>query len=280
MIIYMTKIKKHNFKISHITNKGVGLVNEDQVIVGNNLFGVFDGATSLNKYVNNEGKTGGYLASLITKKIFEKNNKPLVDLTLEANVAIKEEMIVRGVDTKDKNNLWSTTAAAVKIGSNIFEWLRTSDSLIIVVYLNKSYRLIGKFEDHDLNTMIEWKKLAQKKTKNIFNKLLNVTQENRKNANIDYGVINGEKEIINFIQSGQESLDNVSDIILFTDGLFIPKENPEDKNDWDKFVDLYNRGGLKKIKEFVRTLEEGDIECWKYPRFKQHDDISAVAINF
>ena len=34
-------------KIEHILEKGSGRVNEDRMVMGKNLFGVFDGATSL-----------------------------------------------------------------------------------------------------------------------------------------------------------------------------------------------------------------------------------------
>jgi len=37
-------------------------------------------------------------------------------------------------------------------------------------------------------------------------------------------------------------------------------------------------GGLQAVRNHVRRLQQEDPTCRKYPRFKQHDDIAAVAI--
>ena len=72
----METIKDSNLEkikqVSQIQEKGSGIINEDSILVKDDIFGVFDGASSLNKYIDENGKTGGYLASSIVKEIFEK----------------------------------------------------------------------------------------------------------------------------------------------------------------------------------------------------------------
>ena len=45
-------------KIETILEKGSARLNEDTLVAQGNMFGVFDGATSLNKTVFENGKTG------------------------------------------------------------------------------------------------------------------------------------------------------------------------------------------------------------------------------
>ena len=109
--------------------------------------------------------------------------------------------------------------------------------------------------------------------------LNDVIVENRRRMNIDYGALNGEPGFVRFVETGTCELENIAHIVLATDGLFVPTENPEDEG-WDQFAALYLAGGLKRIQDFVREREESDPKCWRYPRFKVHDDIGAIAISF
>lgn len=102
----------------------------------------------------------------------------------------------------------------------------------------------------------------------------------RLQMNISYGVLNGEPEAVNFLHHGRYQLTGITDILLFTDGLFLPKEDPLAGNDWQGLVDLYRHGGLQAVRDHVRLLQRDDPDCRCYPRFKRHDDIAAVAIQF
>ncbi len=51
--------------IQKIYNKGSVKLNEDELLIKEDLFVVFDGATSLVKFINKKGETGGKLASKI-----------------------------------------------------------------------------------------------------------------------------------------------------------------------------------------------------------------------
>lgn len=264
-------------KISYILEKGTGKLNEDAVSVNGSVFGVFDGATSLDKKIFENGLTGGFLASNTAKDIFLNKKGSLKELAELANNAIQNKMTENLVDTSDKSNLWSTSAAAVKIDKNTLNWIQIGDSLVLIVYKDGSYKIPVKDFDHDFETLTMWKNISSKTDKSIMEELEKQIIKVRKRMNIDYGVLNGEKEFFSFLKSGTEDLENIESILLFTDGLFIPSETPGENN-FDKMVELFNEGGLENIRDYVRNIEKKDPCCRKYPRFKTHDDIGAVCL--
>ena len=99
-------------------------------------------------------------------------------------------------------------------------------------------------------------------------------------VNITHGTLTGEPEALNFLKTGRESLEKIKHILLFTDGILLPKEDPKSPDDFATFTHLFLKGGLKELKNYVRKIEKSDPYCWKYPRYKQYDDITAVAITF
>jgi hypothetical protein len=212
--------------------------------------------------------------------VFEKDDKSLLELVTEANSDLKKEMVLHGVDIGDKSRLWSTTAAVVKLNKDYFDWIQIGDSLILNIYKDNSYKLVVSNYDHDVEMLSQWKELADKRTENIWSRLSGQIKELRATMNVKYGVINGEEKMADFLNRGKTSLKNVSHIIIFTDGLIIPKEDPNKKDDFNKFTRLFLEGGLEKVRKYVHNLEKDDPKCWKYPRYKQYDDMAAISISF
>lgn len=267
-------------KTEYIHEQGAGHINEDALSLNGNMFAVFDGATSLNKKTFGDGKTGGFYASRLARQVFKHNNDSLHKLAEKANAAILDKMLEKGVNVSDKTALWSTSAAVVRINKNTIEWIQTGDSLLMLIYNDGSYKIPIKRYDHDTETLLMWKSMANQTDKRIFDALKDQIKHVRSEMNVTYGVLNGENSYSDFINSGSESLEGVAHILLFTDGLFIPSEDPANSGNFDTFVDLFHKGGLPAIRNHVRDLEASDPGCRTYPRFKPHDDIAAVSISF
>lgn len=265
--------------INCLSDQGNGKINEDAILWRDNLFGVFDGATSLNSYIDEQGHTGGYLASNIARDCFSSNDAPLYDLALYANQEIQERMLQAGIETTNKKNRWSTTAGVIRIVGDEIEWLQVADTYILAIRTDGSSEQINPVLDHDLGVMHKWKKLAENKEANIFNKLLPDIIELRERMNIDYGVINGEENLIPHIKTGTTSLQGIKHLLIFSDGMGIPKEEPSAELNFEKTAELFFEGGLLSIRNYVRELEKSDPLCWKYPRYKMHDDIGAISIS-
>ncbi|MFA4819460.1 MAG: protein phosphatase 2C domain-containing protein [Candidatus Aenigmatarchaeota archaeon] len=257
-----------------------GSSKEDTYLIGQNIFGVFDGANSINKFFDENGKSGGLMAASIVRDEFAANKGTLKEMAIKANNILRKKMISNNIDVSDKASLWCTTAAAVRIKNKTFEWLHVADSLILVIYMDDSFKLLAHDYDHDRGAMIVWKKLAQEKRKNIHDIIWKKTPHTRFKSNEAYGMINGEEKFSKFILTGEENLENVKHILIFTDGLILPKEDPEKEDNFNAFVRLFLKGGLKNVMQYVRDLEKDDPECWKYPRYKQYDDITAISISF
>ena len=265
-------------KIDHIFD--IGSSNEDSYLIKDDLFAVFDGFNSLDGFKDKNGMTGGLIAATIAKDVFSSNQGSLKGLAIEANCKIRERVLDSKIDTKNGNSLWGTIFAAVRVKDDSFEWAQLADSLILIIFKDNSYKLLVEDFDHDGEVFTIWKQLAEQKKEKIRELMAEPMAKLRAKRNETYGVLDGEKEAENFLKTGREKLKNISHILLFTDGLMIPKEDPMGKDDWKLFVDLFLQGGLDNIKNFVRNLQKDDPKCWKYPRCKQHDDISAISLTF
>ncbi len=265
-------------KIDHILEKGSGRLNEDTLVIEDNLFGVFDGATSLEKTLFDQDRTGGWFASNIASDVFAKNGHSLRQLALHANNAIREKMITCNVDFNRRECLWSTSAAVARINENTLEWVQTGDAHILLINDDGNFNILADREDHDFQTLTLWKHLEKGPAVTISDTLIEQIIKTRTRMNRSYGVLNGEKEAENFIQCGVESLDSVKKILIFTDGLQIPSKTPGEKKHFDDLVHDYCCLGLYGLKKRIRAIEKTDPLCHTYPRFKCHDDIAAIAV--
>jgi len=264
--------------VDTLLEQGSGSINEDILLQAGNLYGVFDGATSLEKSRDALGKTGGLLAAETAAKIFSRNGGTLYRLAERANSGIRELMEAKGVDLSRRQHLWSTSGVVVRIDSEGIEWIQIGDSQALLLYADGSYRLLADPIDHDQETLLLWKELGPNVTGTIQESLADQILKVRKGMNIHYGVLNGEPQARDFFRHGRVPLTGVTDIILYTDGFFLPRSNPDLPEDLETFVRLYRQGGLKLIHRQVRELQKEDPRCLTYPRFKTHDDIAAIAL--
>ncbi len=272
---------KISFSFDSITSQGSGIMNEDSFVANQKtgVFAVFDGATSLNPFISKDGKTGAFLASNIARKIFDADKKDLLALTFDANSEIRRAMLREGIDISDKLNLWATSVAAIKINEDSFDWLCVSDSIILVAYRDGTHELLVENYGHDQKNLTLMKALVEKGVESPITAMNDRLIQARQGLNVTYGVVAGEEKI-GFLHRGKKSLENVEQILIFSDGMLIPKEDPGAREDFDLVLKEYNRGGLKGWLRCVRDMEDRDPEIKKYVRFKPHDDATAIAISF
>ena len=272
---------------------------KDTLLAKDNIFGVFDGATSLDKRTFGNGRTGGRLAAETAMSVFGGNHFPLHELADRANDEIMNQMIQYGVDVSRKENLWCTSAAVVRIGQDSLEWVQAGDAMILVIYNDGSYDVLVDRENHDYPTMCLWRELtlnrpgAEKRTRSRADltqtreqtaqareKLKDQIRRVRSQMNVTYGVLSGEKAAHAFVNHGTRSLADVRHILLFTDGLTIPCAIPNQKTDYAALVKKFLCQGLNGLKKSIRQTEETDPFCLAFPRFKCHDDIASISISF
>lgn len=269
-------------KIDSVIEKGSSPINEDFLLIKNNLFGVFDGMSSLVKYQGHKGETGGFLAAKIAKSIFSKNqNKPIADIARDINKKLREEMKKEEINFNNPVESWSTTAAVVRMSKDFLEYFQIGDSPLIVIYKDKKIDVFGN-EDWDKESLVLCQKLASAGVINIREDKRMVKQlvKVRRKLNIDYGSLNGQDACFKFAKTGSIPLANINSILLLTDGLFIPEKDPTKDRNFNKIVELVFSSGLSGLKKYVRDLEESDPYWKNYPRFKKHDDLAGISISF
>lgn len=257
--------------------------NEDTILVERALkrFGVFDGVSSLTSYMDEHGKTGGFIASHTAAEIFRQNTNPgLKTLFKEANHAIEALYETAGIDTSDAIHRFGTTVAAVQIWDDTVEMLQCADSVVITIDKQGRAHVPLDYHDQDLPAMLEWQRLIRSGVPldDVAARIRPMTIDTRRQVNVTFGTLNGDPRAENFALHTVLPRRNIAHILLLTDGMYIPKENPAAAENWQQYADIYLHGGLDELFATVRSMEASDPDCIRYPRYKLHDDASGVAI--
>jgi serine/threonine protein phosphatase PrpC len=262
-------------KVEQILEQGSGAQNEDYLIMDHNIFGVFDGATSLTDDCFEGGKSGGCMASSIAGQVFLRNHHSLVRLGTEANDSIRTHMVQCRMDLSQRCGLWSTSAAVVRLRNGGIEWFKTGDSQIVFVDRDGGYKIAARREDHDYPTLNMIRQQGR-----FHPEVQKLVETVRQGMNRSYGVLNGEPEAEDFFRTGVEPCRNIKTVLLFTDGLDVPCPTPTKYKNFSSLVNMACKLGLEGLRDHVREQEAADPNMALYPRFKKHDDIAAIAIHF
>ena len=277
--------------IETYTVKGDGVVNEDVLITRPeySIYGVADGVTSLSSFQNESGLTGGYLAAHLVKQQFEQENKPsLFDSVKAANDQLRSQMEHCTIDLSNKDLLWGSALCVIQLTDKGIEFIQTGDCMAFAVYTNGDVRVLTSRQVLHLEekSLLKWKEGIEKGLKtreDLRSYVRSRLTSNRRYSNIaqGYGVLNGEREAIDFLEYGKINHNQIQQLIMLTDGLFFPEELvPEGSGYWEHNIQLLLEKGLVKYTEELMELEEDDSECLKYPRFKKSDDKAGIILHF
>ena len=266
-----------------LLEQGSGPVNDDVLATAGPLSIVCDGATSLNGATRRQPDAGsaggGQKAAMITASAFSAApERGLLDSVRTANGLIREAMIDHGIDLGDREQLWSTSFAAVQTEGEAIHWCQTGDCMILLIYEDGRVCQLTHPPGQDREVLKRWQQIGAHSDAAIHQALAGEIAAVRRRMNREFGVLNGEAEALDFISSGTIEEDRVTDIVLFSDGLFPPSSCPDELFDAPLFVQLYRNGGLDAIRRHVRALQSTDPGCYRYPRFKIFDDISGIAL--
>ena len=281
-------MKKH-----HITIKGDGLLNEDALIINEelSLFGVADGVSSLVPFISEENLTGGYMASHMVKEHMESSdldNNSLLHILTKTNERLHNKMREYGIELKNKDELWGTAVAVVRLVENGIEFIQTGDCMILAVYESGEVRPLTRLQvEHLEEYAIEiWRECIRRGFRTRDDIIPHVKDQliaNRKKSNTveGYGVLNGEEEAVDYFEYGKINKVGVTHLILMTDGLFLPAESiPEGESYWEHTAESVLQKGIKQYAQDLINLEETDPQCITYPRFKKSDDKACIVLQF
>ena len=272
-------MRKKITNIEQVHAQGSSRFNEDNLTCSGDLFGVFDGASSLVPALYS-GKTGAWWASHLVSSEFSKNDASLYELGKRANLKLQQGMSAEGVASSDHLQCWSTSAAVCRVNDRSVEWLQSGDCQILAIYKDGDCRLLTPYHNHDKSTLELLKHLLDQNDPEPQKKIRPQLKKVRRQMNQSYGVINGDAAALDFFKLGSCPLDGIEHLLLFTDGLNPPNEESHKTPDFNWVTHNYLEGGLEQVKDQIRQVETQDPDCRRHPRFKCHDDMAAIAISF
>jgi hypothetical protein len=266
------------FACASLLEQGSGSSNEDALLVRDRLYGVFDGASSLKGPLYRD-KSGAWWAAHLARAVFSAADDSLAALAARANEIIARGMTLSGVDRADRLQLWSTSAAVVRLHAATVEFVQSGDALILCIHEDGSFSLPAPYRNHDRETLEQWRLLTGLGFENVRELLTPRIEQVRLQMNRSYGVLNGEAGMSDFLRTGTIAAEGLAHLLIFTDGLHLPLASGAGV-DFAGMVDCYLRRGLSGLHQAVRGVERSDPDCRAFPRFKIHDDVAAVALDF
>lgn len=283
-------------KIQTISTQGNGVWNEDSIIVNDiiQLYGVIDGATSLEPYRGLGGETGGYLAAqLIAKTITNMSQDnvgqklSLPTMLLQANLRLRSEMLKAGVDVNRKEQLWSACALLVRVHDTFVDFAHAGDCMLIAMYEDGTIRLVTRdqLEVVDRPTRQLWAEgVASGLTSRdeLWQLVMSQIHAGRALMNTinGYSVLNGEPELADHMEYGRISRAQLTSLFLFSDGLIDPQREHSLEEDLRQIVLRVKSMGLENYIQWLIQVEESDPACLKFPRVKKSDDKTAIYLEF
>ncbi|MBS4174500.1 protein phosphatase 2C domain-containing protein [Bacillus sp. FJAT-49736] len=279
-------------ELNYRTFKGVGDLNEDSYIINKemSIFGVADGVSSLIPFKSRENLTGGYMASHEVKNYLQSitTYTSLFEDITNVNRNLQKKMREYEIDILEKEKLWGTALAIVRVSDFGIEFVQTGDCMILAVYQNDEVRPLTRLQVAHLEELAfsKWKEYINRGIKtreDLMKKVKDILISNRRKSNtpMGYGVLNGEPQAINFLEHGKINNIGLKHLILITDGMFLPAEHvPEEVSYWDYTAKCILDKGIEQYARDLIALEETDPECLKYIRFKKSDDKTGMVLTF
>ncbi|MBZ0296987.1 MAG: protein phosphatase 2C domain-containing protein, partial [Anaerolineae bacterium] len=100
------------------------------------------------------------------------------------------------------------------------------------------------------------------------------------NRELGYGVVDGLPELDFYLQRGEISLEGIDALLICSDGFIWHERWGESESEAEQRLLMMRQriesDGLSGYVAALRSMEEEDNACNLYPRFKVHDDVTAV----
>lgn len=282
--------------IATVSIKGSSMLNEDALIMNEpaQLYGVIDGATSLVPYKGPGGETGGYHAAQLAAHYFNElgeqdipvGARSLLGALEEVNRLLGVRMTESGIILEQIEERWSACGVVVRIQPRWIEFAQTGDCMLAVYYTDGTIRIVTQdqlahVDDKSKAVWAQGVAAGLTSKAELWEYVKSQISSGRRFANVPggYSVLNGDPEFADFAEYGRISRTNIRALLLFSDGLYVPK--PIDKSDRDGAIEvaaLVQEKGLQPYIEWLTDLEESDPDCIQFPRMKTSDDKSAIWI--
>ncbi|WP_042143696.1 protein phosphatase 2C domain-containing protein [Paucisalibacillus sp. EB02] len=282
-------------KVTKVYKTGDKTINEDNFVINgsNRIYAAIDGATGL------AGVPGQIASQVVKHELEEKStNKTLHDRVELANEQLALKIMeyfnehIRTVNEFEeihKEERSSTGLAAIQLDEarHYFDYIQAGDCMLFLQYENGDIRTITFDHVQQLDQMAVREIIKLRNSsgnhdlgiKELLEKVkpILLTNRNKLNTFEGYGIIDGSKEAMENLEYGRVSMRRVKKILLLSDGLTMPTQDPN-QDGWKLSVEFAFQHGLDALLEEVSKREESDPECVVYPRLKPRDDKTGVLI--
>lgn len=285
---------KMNYTVATVYRKGVGDENEDAYFSNEqiNRFAVIDGATGLNGY-------SGRIAASLLKESFEKKHLSLDQCCNIASKKVEDTLFEsNNISIYEINKSARSTCGfvAIEFQENELKYIHAGDCMLFINYKDGNIRQVtydhlAKLDSVSIQKYSEYLQIAlQKNTnmnfkelqKNAFDAIMPILIQNRNllNTNEGYGAFDGTEESLNYFDRGTIRLQNISQILLISDGLQIPIQDSSKRDNWHESALFAFQYGIEALLNHIEAIEESDPSCILYPRLKFADDKTGILIKF
>jgi hypothetical protein len=302
--LYLGGAKKLIRDIQLIHEKGYAEVNEDAYVLNrdDHVFAVIDGATGIG------GLSGKLAAETIKNAINDgRHESELWDRVSSGNDHLGKRILENtGATTleevkKEVRSACGLAAIRLDFERQRFDYVHAADCMIFLQFTDGLIRMltydnVSPFDTVSISVRHQAMKSMVPEGDNpnhwsnedritLMNqakeKALPVIKENRTRFNTKggYSILDGSPEALNFLETGQCSLNRVANILLVTDGLQLPNQKAGGTDNWLETASYAFEHGLAALKEEVDRMEKSDPACFTYPRHKPADDKTGILLS-
>lgn len=198
------------------------------------IYGVMDGVTPIADYKDSNGHNGAYLAANLLKTVLERPDAhgSLDDKLKAANGELRRAMIESGIDMRSKHELWASCIAAVQVTEHRIRYVQLGDCMIVARYADGRIDVLTENRVAGIRAKAKAKRERDRQNgmaledEPFYADLYNSIVYNRTymaNTPEGYGVCNGTEEAVDYIQSGFVPMEQLTHLLLVSDGMFHPE---------------------------------------------------------
>ena len=266
---------------------------EDRLIINKSqqIYGVFDGATSASHVEINGLTDGAYIAAFFKEQIEQGDftNQTAAEILAQTNQAFGEHLASQHpkVHQLGKNGPSGSVVLVKLQGDGIATYAQVGDCMLIEQTTQNHWHewTVDSRYDDDLKYLKIAEQLAQKRGCGILDvrqepEVMAAIKAHRAMSNVQKGVATGELAMNDFIHQGRIDLQNTQSLIMMSDGMADPDYDL--KNTYIEAAKYMKMHSIEGYYNNLRDRFEQDID-WhklKYIRGKHIDDASAMILNF
>lgn len=289
-----------NFQVEWVYEKGSNQVNEDAYVLDEErgVFAVIDGATGL------KGLPGKLASEVLKQELMDFQGESLLQTVTRGNRLLGKkaasEMKVNEVSQIPKEHRSLCALAGIQIHESELEYVHAGDCMLFIRFGDGTIHSVTR--DHvfplDDKAIAQYMDLWKAKTgdelnisgwnkekidtvkQDIFREIRPTLLENRKKVNVagGYPALDGSSEAAEFLEYGWRQLENVTEILLLSDGMQLLGVKGDFTDVWNETASYAFEYGVTKLMEKVMEQEREDYACIKYPRLKYADDKTGIFI--